>query len=359
MARAEVAAAPVESAAVRYEVGESLVAELLSVLMLPRDGHEAAPQAASEVASEAASAAGGTPGGVPTAAAGVLTGNGLDHERVVRPPELEAQIRGLWGDGECCFTELLVLADRAGVLRETDFDRVLAGLAQTAASPPRFEALESESPDDQVRFRDRIDRLYRDPDLRQRWLGLLGDVWAVAAPGWQHGRPSVELYAGEVRGKLARRTYADLEQLTCCDFHGMLPRLVHRYAGEDRPVLVLPTWFAHRSFVLSLPDQVLVTVAVAARAPGPTAQTRERARRFKALADPTRLAILEATGYRPHTIGELAQAMRVAQPTVSTHVRILRDAGLIGPVADGSRRLRAEPEALRGLVEESLTAIGA
>jgi DNA-binding transcriptional ArsR family regulator len=162
----------------------------------------------------------------------------------------------------------------------------------------------------------------------------------------------------EVRAKLARGTYAELQQLLGGDFHGLLPRLVEAYGQDGRPVRVVPSWLGHKCFVLSLPDQLLIIVSIPGWPVGPTADTRDRARRFKALGDPTRLAILEATGYRPQTVGELAHALRIAQPTVSSHVRILRDAGFLVPLTDGTRRLAAEPEAFERLAAESLMAIG-
>jgi DNA-binding transcriptional ArsR family regulator len=47
----------------------------------------------------------------------------------------------------------------------------------------------------------------------------------------------------------------------------------------------------------------------------------------------------------PRTVTDLADAFGLAQPTVSNHVKILRDAGLLSDVRDGRRRqlvVRAE-----------------
>jgi len=51
---------------------------------------------------------------------------------------------------------------------------------------------------------------------------------------------------------------------------------------------------------------------------------------FKALADPTRVAIVSrlASG-EPCCVCDLTDAFDVSQPTVSHHLRILRDAGLV------------------------------
>jgi DNA-binding transcriptional ArsR family regulator len=272
--------------------------------------------------------------------------------------ELEGRLSSFWGDGETCFTELLVLADRGQVLTDTAPETVFAGLEAACTGPPRLELLESETPEDQVRFRDRVDRLGRDPELRRAWMQLLQDTWSEAGDQWTEAQAAVEVYGFEVRAKLARQTYGELQELLGGDFHGMLPPLVDAYSRDGRPVRVVPSWLGHKCFVLSLPEQLLVIVSIPGWPVGPSAATRERARRFKALGDPTRLAILEATGFRPHTVGELAHALRIAQPTVSTHVRILRDAGFLVQATDGTRRLAAEPAALKQLSTESLFAIG-
>jgi DNA-binding transcriptional ArsR family regulator len=49
----------------------------------------------------------------------------------------------------------------------------------------------------------------------------------------------------------------------------------------------------------------------------------------KALADDTRQRIMELCCCNPMTVNELVEAMEVAQPTVSHHLAILRNAGLV------------------------------
>jgi DNA-binding transcriptional ArsR family regulator len=50
---------------------------------------------------------------------------------------------------------------------------------------------------------------------------------------------------------------------------------------------------------------------------------------FKALADPTRREILKTLRHGPRTSGELADMFPTAWATVSRHLAVLRDAGLI------------------------------
>jgi DNA-binding transcriptional ArsR family regulator len=79
---------------------------------------------------------------------------------------------------------------------------------------------------------------------------------------------------------------------------------------------------------------------------------------IKALADPTRLAILLRLARQPASVTEVARQFELSQPTVSAHVQILRDAGLLEERQDGrSARLSANEEGLRRLfssTEESL-----
>ncbi len=61
-----------------------------------------------------------------------------------------------------------------------------------------------------------------------------------------------------------------------------------------------------------------------------------------ALADPTRAAIVEMLSARPHAAGEIHRAFPIADPAVSRHLRVLREAGLIEertPPDDGRVRL--------------------
>ena len=48
-----------------------------------------------------------------------------------------------------------------------------------------------------------------------------------------------------------------------------------------------------------------------------------------ALADPVRRRTIELLARRPHRAGELAGALEVAPPTMSKHLRILRQGGLV------------------------------
>jgi ArsR family transcriptional regulator, arsenate/arsenite/antimonite-responsive transcriptional repressor len=58
---------------------------------------------------------------------------------------------------------------------------------------------------------------------------------------------------------------------------------------------------------------------------------------FRALADPTRREILELLAKRDLTAGEIADRFPIAFPSVSRHLGILRDAGLVAAEREGQR----------------------
>jgi DNA-binding transcriptional ArsR family regulator len=67
---------------------------------------------------------------------------------------------------------------------------------------------------------------------------------------------------------------------------------------------------------------------------------------LSALAEPNRMQIVELLRREPHTVGEIVQRLRLRQPQVSKHLRVLSAAGLVEvrPVAQQRiYSLRAEP----------------
>ncbi len=67
---------------------------------------------------------------------------------------------------------------------------------------------------------------------------------------------------------------------------------------------------------------------------------------FSALAEPNRRAILVLLLDEDRSAGEIVDALDVAQPTVSKHLRLLREAGIVEARVDANRRiyhLRPEP----------------
>lgn len=67
---------------------------------------------------------------------------------------------------------------------------------------------------------------------------------------------------------------------------------------------------------------------------------------FSALAEPTRMRIVELLKDGPMTVGDIAERLGVRQPQASKHLRTLLEAGLVEVEAVANRRnyrLRMEP----------------
>ncbi len=69
---------------------------------------------------------------------------------------------------------------------------------------------------------------------------------------------------------------------------------------------------------------------------------------FEIIAEPNRRAILSLLGSSQQSVGEIERQLRMTQPTVSKHLRVLRDAGFVESTVDAQRRLyRLRPEPFR------------
>ena len=66
---------------------------------------------------------------------------------------------------------------------------------------------------------------------------------------------------------------------------------------------------------------------------------------FQVMAEPNRRAILSLPVSSQQSVGEIERQLRMSQPTVSKHLRVLRDAGFVESSVDAQRRLyRLKPE---------------
>jgi len=68
---------------------------------------------------------------------------------------------------------------------------------------------------------------------------------------------------------------------------------------------------------------------------------------FTALAHPIRREIVERLSGGAATIGEASHGLGVSKPTITRHVKLLEDAGVVTRVVDGrTHRLALRPETL-------------
>ncbi|MGA8707971.1 MAG: metalloregulator ArsR/SmtB family transcription factor [Steroidobacteraceae bacterium] len=68
---------------------------------------------------------------------------------------------------------------------------------------------------------------------------------------------------------------------------------------------------------------------------------------FAIIAEPSRRAILSLLATSERSVGDIEQQLRLSQPSVSKHLRVLREAGFVESRVDAQRRLyRIRPEPL-------------
>lgn len=257
-------------------------------------------------------------------------------------------------------TELVVLAHRTGTLRDLDlgrfFDRVEAALTRPAKVP----SLLSETPAERGIVRERLERMRTDAAMRQRYLDLLATLWNAVEPEW--------LAEGRAAVVAETRRWASLleEGAGYKDVLG-LPRLwpgrpdlddLADAAAASGALTLNPCWFGGKVHIVELDGVILAGRSVRHGEPPYRKVAAEVATSMKALADPTRLTILLRLAQRPASVTEIARQLKLSQPTVSSHVQVLREAGLLDERAVGrSAELSASEEGLRRLfstAEESM-----
>jgi DNA-binding transcriptional ArsR family regulator len=260
-----------------------------------------------------------------------------------RHPDLRERIVSFWDDGgEGGYTELFVLAQRSGTLLHSDPDAFLGRLDAAAEAPDAPLGLESETPEEVEAVRARLQRLRDDPELRARYRQLLVDAWATVAETWEStGAPAVEAALRQWPSRIERSS----------SVLAALPRghITHKYlplleAAERRgEIVITPLYFAGMGHLIELPGMLLIGVGVVER--DRLAQRRASAEamvnRLKVLTDPTRVLIVMLLSSQAMSIGDLVEELGLSQPTISVHVRQLRDAGLLDVRRDGGRTLYA------------------
>ena len=71
---------------------------------------------------------------------------------------------------------------------------------------------------------------------------------------------------------------------------------------------------------------------------------------FAVMAEPNRRAILNLLASSEQSVGEIERRLGMPQPTVSKHLRVLREAGFVESTVDAQRRVyRLKPEPLQEL----------
>jgi DNA-binding transcriptional ArsR family regulator len=271
--------------------------------------------------------------------------------------EVLALLDEIW-DGECeCSPDTSILAARVGALLTDEADTFLDRLEEAARAPdPVTWDLRSESPEVRRATLDRLDRLRREPALAARYREALSRLWSVAGEEWEHvGRRTVLRACRRWTDQLARGT----RPIDLLPEKHLLRKPRFAWLLQERPRLVLtPLYFAPRQsgYVIDMTDYL--HVGAAAESGGQErldrGESEQLASRVKVLSDGTRVALLRQMVREPLTVMDLARRFGLAQPTVSNHVRLLREAGLLESQREGARVLyQAPPDRVSRLLDET------
>ncbi len=275
--------------------------------------------------------------------------------------ELADRVRDFWDDEseEICLSEMQILAHQAGAIAETDPEALWRAIEGAVATVPLDLEMPSETPEDREVFLDRFRRLRESPELLAAYMDLLQAVWAPVDATWQQALPVIEEAGRHVIAQYERGRSLELLIPVGCDIlRDRLPGIVSDVATGQKSLLFVPCLFFGSSMYLEFPDLVVIGTGVGQGDALARARTDSVARRLKAVADPTRLAILHSLATAPSTVSELAVLFRLAQPTVSMHVKVLRQSGLVrSERRDGRLRLSADPNAVEALLGELRQAV--
>jgi DNA-binding transcriptional ArsR family regulator len=279
----------------------------------------------------------------------------LASELLATRPALSDRIRAFWDDkgDPTCFSEIQVLAHHAGALGETSPAAFWAALEGAVATVPTDLPLESESAEDRAIINDRLLQLQRSPALVRSFLDLLRDAWEPANDIWQAALSELEESGRRLVAQLeGGRPLGELMGERCETFESWLPQ-INRHVDSGNALLVVPCLFFGQSLYLEFPGLTLVGSGFERQDFAARARTESLARRLKAVADPTRLALLHYLAATPSTVGDLATSFGLAQPTVSMHMKSLRSSGLVQSERKAGRvQLSADPAAVELLLDE-------
>jgi ArsR family transcriptional regulator len=263
-------------------------------------------------------------------------------------PEIETLLEDLWrrhgiaADDAVCLTELIVLVHLGGGLETRSFDEVVVRLERGLAAVPDPDGLLllSEEPAVRLAIRRRIAAL-SDPAVRGAYVATLERLWRPIDPWWQQvGVRLVEATADILRRQVhAGRPWADIVdpgRVSCC--WTATPSIEERLADGQR-LMIAPCALFGRGLYIDLPDYSLVGVSAGGGDATARQEAARVARRLRALADPTRLSILRVLAAGPRSVGDIADTFSLKQPTVSAHVKQLREAGLVTSERRGARVL--------------------
>lgn len=286
-------------------------------------------------------------------------------ELLAQSPELATRVEGFWQDkGYFEWVELSFIADTAGVLFDDAEDINWPALRRAASGPVEIGELRTEDPEVRRVLEGRLARLRGEPALRDDYFRMLNDLWAFLGPYYRReGRDSAVRLAADIRAQLA--TTRDFESILPPSHLARLDKfrpMVAEAEREGRLVFVALGLSGVGSGLLEVPGGMVVSYSYETRK-GPE-QRREVATRIasqmKLLSDPTRVALLLQMVHGARSITDMARSEGLSQPTVSVHVKSLREAGLLEAQGGRGQKLyHAPPERVRALLQDVIDEVDA
>jgi DNA-binding transcriptional ArsR family regulator len=248
--------------------------------------------------------------------------------------DLRGQLNSFWPDGVRGFTEMMVLAHRSGTVLDLDLAGFFAGLEAAIKAPADSgTSLQVEPAEDRTAIIARLESLRSDRQLRARYRSLLEAAWEAACPNWEsEGRQVVAGVVSDWKRRVKDgAAFRDLlEKSRIWPGRPEFEQVADAAAAEGRLVLS-PGWYYGICHVVDLDGTIYLGRGVRNREDDATQRhvATKVAGNLKALADPTRLSILLWLGHHPASVTELASHFKLSQPTISAHVQLLREAGLL------------------------------
>jgi len=279
--------------------------------------------------------------------------------------EFGQMAKEFWADGVRGYTDVVVLAQRSDTMWDLDLDRFFERFDAAAARDAPAPSMLSETPTERKAFAERMRRLRADPELRRRYREFLRSVWAAAQDEWEAGgRAAVVATAEQWSRRLDSGAGSEdvkqlIERRQVWKGRPQYDVMVDEALAEGRLVLS-PGWFFGEIHLVELDGAVYLGHGIR---PLDDAETRRRvseheASALKSLADPTRLSLLMWLAREPSSVTELARHFKLSQPTISGHVQVLREAGLLEEKMSGrSAKLSTNEETVRrffGAVQDEL-----
>lgn len=270
------------------------------------------------------------------------------------------ELRKVWAEHPQYSSEMLVLAHRSGTMLDLDLKRFFSRIDASISDKSPLPSLLSESPAERELTGERLERLRSDAALRRRYVDLLQALWSDVQDSWEGaGRPAVIAEAQKWSRALESGTpYRQLLRVQ----HIWAPRpetdTFADAAEAEGNLIVTPSWFGGHISVLEFDGLVYVGRGIQIGEPSLKQIATQVSSHIKAVADPTRVAILLRLAREPSSVTEIARQFGLSQPTVSAHVQVLREAGLLEEKTVGrSAQLSASEEGLHRMfahAEESL-----